>query len=170
MIMSTKVRLVQNTLNLLLKTINNISPLTKPVFEITREYILGSFKVIFQESPLWLRYACLRKQPTFRDATTGFLTKWCLRNKCKNSILMMHHHPDKRSASDWLSQEENLLQPIKSSFQIWVVTSSVWNFCTCSSEVILQGNHSIDCFLRLDIDFVVSFFSFLSLVITVFLL
>ena len=118
MIMSTKVRLVQNTLNLILKTFNNISLLRQPVLEITREYILGSFKVIFQESPLWLRYACLRKQPTFHDAATGFLTKWCLRNKCKNSILMMHHHPGKRSASDWLSQEENLLQPIKSSFQI----------------------------------------------------
>ena len=28
------------------------------------------------------------KQPTFRDPITGFPAKWCLRNYCRNSILM----------------------------------------------------------------------------------
>ena len=46
----------------------------------------------------------LRKQPTFRDNTTGFPRKWHLRNKCRNSILMTHHYPDLGSASDWLKQ------------------------------------------------------------------
>ena len=36
----------------------------------------------------WLLESTLRKQPTFRDATTGFLAKWRLRNECRNSILM----------------------------------------------------------------------------------
>ena len=65
----------------------------------------------------------LRKQTTFHGATTGFPVKlWCLRNKCRNSILMMHHYQDLCSASDWLCCMTNLLQPIRSTTQIWVVT------------------------------------------------
>ena len=43
----------------------------------------------------------LRKQPPFRDVTTGFPGKWRLRNERKNSILMTGHYPDLASASDW---------------------------------------------------------------------
>ena len=51
----------------------------------------------------WLSHSgSLRKQPTFRDTTTDFPTKWRLRNKHRNSILMTHHYPDMGSASDWL--------------------------------------------------------------------
>ena len=46
----------------------------------------------------------LRKQPTFGDATTGFLTKWRLRNECWNSILMMRHYPDLGNASDLIGR------------------------------------------------------------------
>ena len=64
----------------------------------------------------------LRKQTTFHGATTGFHVKlWCLRNKCRNSILMMHHYQDLGSASDWSCYMGNLLQPITSTTQIWVV-------------------------------------------------
>lgn len=38
-----------------------------------------------------LRYSSLRKQPTFCNSTTGFLTKRHLRNKCRIFILMMSH-------------------------------------------------------------------------------
>ena len=34
--------------------------------------------------PIVLIAPGLRKQPTFWDATTGFPTKWCLRNQCRN--------------------------------------------------------------------------------------
>ena len=43
-------------------------------------------------SSLW--NASLRKQPTFRDATTGFPGKWCLRNELRNSVLMTRHYLD----------------------------------------------------------------------------
>ena len=33
-----------------------------------------------------------RKQPTFCDATSGFPMKICLRNGCRNSVLMLLHH------------------------------------------------------------------------------
>ena len=34
------------------------------------------------------------KQPTFRDAITCLSSKWRLRNKCRNSILMTRYYPD----------------------------------------------------------------------------
>ena len=44
----------------------------------------------------------LRKQLTFHNATTGFPTKWPLRNECRNSVLIMRYYKDLGSASDWL--------------------------------------------------------------------
>ena len=44
--------------------------------------------------PCYYLWTCsLRKQPTFGDATTGFPTKWRLRNERRNSILMKRHYP-----------------------------------------------------------------------------
>ena len=63
----------------------------------------------------------LKKQLTFGDTSTGFPIKWRLRNKCRNSILMKRHYPDLGSASDWLCRVGNLIQPIRSTTQIWVV-------------------------------------------------
>ena len=56
-----------------------------------------------------------RKQPTFGDATTGFLAKWRLRNELRNSILMTRHYPDMGRASDWLNQISHVAQPIRST-------------------------------------------------------
>ena len=41
-----------------------------------------------------LSNSSLRKQPTFRDATTGFPAKWRLRNELTNAILMTRHYLD----------------------------------------------------------------------------
>ena len=64
----------------------------------------------------------LRKQPAFRDATTGFSTKWRLKNEHRNSVLMKGHYRDLGSASDWSCSDKNLLQPVMTSTGIWVVT------------------------------------------------
>ena len=58
----------------------------------------------------------------FHVATTGFPAEWRLRNECRNSILMTRHFSDLSRPSDWFSREGNLLQAIKSTSQIWVVT------------------------------------------------
>ena len=65
-----------------------------------------------------LSVVSLRKQPTFRDATTGFPAKWRLRNECRNSILMTRHYPDLGIASDWLNQISHTARPIRSTTQI----------------------------------------------------
>ena len=80
----------------------------------------------------------LRKQPTFGDATNGFPAKWRLRNERSNSILMMCHHPDRGSASDWSCRVGNLFQPIGSTLRSflrrhfagkpWVVSPNVGCF------------------------------------------
>ena len=98
-----------------------------------------------------------RKQTTFHGATTSFHVKlWCLRNKCRNSILMMHHYQDLGSASDWSCYMGNLLQPITSTTQIWVVTHHQYGI---SALVLILRRHfagkplvasrNVVCFLRL---------------------
>ena len=78
-------------------------------------------------SSIWELFpdACLfslRKQPTFGvTISIGFPAKLCLRNECRNSILMTHHYPDLTSACDWLNQISHAAWPIKSTTQIWVV-------------------------------------------------
>ena len=58
------------------------------------------------------------------SATTPLVppTKWRLRNEGRNSKLTTRLYPDLGSASDWPCGVGNLLQPIKSTTQIWVVT------------------------------------------------
>ena len=69
-----------------------------------------------------IQTASLRKQTTFRDATDGFPAKQRLRNERRNSMLMTRHYPDLGNAFDWSCRVGHLLQPIKSTIQIWVVT------------------------------------------------
>ena len=56
-----------------------------------------------------------RKQQTFCDATSGFPMKICLRNRCRNSVLMSLHHSDLGRASDWLKQIYHAAPPIRST-------------------------------------------------------
>ena len=75
----------------------------------------------------------LRNQPTLRDATSDF------------PILMTSHCPDLDSVSDWSCQEGNLLQPIRSTTpDLGSDTSSVWNFCARSSDVISPAKAKIE--------------------------
>ena len=65
-------------------------------------------------------FLCLKKQLTSRDATSGFHTKWRLRNDRRNSILMTRHYPDLGCMCSWLAEAN--YQPIKSNTQINVET------------------------------------------------
>ena len=107
-------------------------------------------------SNLWrvLTFFSLRKQPTFGGATTGFPAKWRLRNWRRNSILMTRHYPDQGSASDWSCRVGNLIQPIRSTTQIWVVTHhqygiSVLVFKHHLGRKLLVALPNVCCFLRL---------------------
>ena len=66
------------------------------------------------------------------------------------------HYPDLSSASDWSCSQGNLLQPMRNTSQIWVVTRHKYgHFCVRLSDLISQENqwwhraHSVGCFLRL---------------------
>ena len=63
-----------------------------------------------------------RPEKTADSSTRGFPAKWRLRNKRGNSILMTRHYPDPGCASDWSCLERNLIRPIRSTTQIWVIT------------------------------------------------
>ena len=96
---------------------------------------------LISKHSLNFNFLCLRKQPTFGDATTGFPTKWRLRNKRRNSILMIHHYTDLCSASDWLNQISHMARlealPRRKHYQdLGSDASSVLNFCVHFSDVI----------------------------------
>jgi len=74
--------------------------------------------------------ANLRKQPTFRDATTGFPRN----DEDRNSKLTTRHCLDLGSASDWSCGVGNLLQPIRSVTQIWIVTRHQYGISALISQ------------------------------------
>ena len=57
-----------------------------------------------------------------------------LRNERRNSILMTRHYPDLGSASDWSCRVGNLIQPIRSTTQIWVVTRHQYGISVLVSQ------------------------------------
>jgi len=89
-----------------------------------------------------LSHASLRKQPTFGAATTGFPAKWCLRNKRRHFILMMCHYIELGSNSDWECCIGNLIQPIRSTTQIWVVTRYQYEISALVSQTSFCGETS----------------------------
>ena len=85
-----------------------------------------------------------RKQPTyFCDATSGFPMKICLRNGCRNSVLMSFHHSDLGRASDWLKQIYNAAPPIRSTTQVFLLVSQTSFYGETSAGVTNGG-----CFTR----------------------
>ena len=77
------------------------------------------------------------------DATTGCPVERPLRNMCRNSILMTHHYPTLGCASDWMKK-------MKHYTDLHSDSSSVWNFCAHSPDVIpVVALWDVGCFLRL---------------------
>ena len=65
-----------------------------------------------------------------------------LRNERRNSILMTRHYPDLGTASDWSCLVGNLLQPIRSTTQISVVTRHQYGISTLISQTSFRGETS----------------------------
>ena len=63
------------------------------------------------------------------DTATGCPEKWPLRNMCRNSILMTRHYLTLGCASDWMKEMKHYTDLRSDS-------SSVWNFCAHSPDVI----------------------------------
>ena len=102
----------------------------KPVLALhCNEYILSSLY-----NGVILIWCSLIKQPTFWAASTGFPAKWRLRNERRNSILMTCHYPDLGRVSDWSWRVGNLLQPIRSTTQTWLVTHHQYGFSALVSQ------------------------------------
>ena len=68
----------------------------------------------------------------------------------RNSILMKRHYPDLGSASDWSCRLVNLIQPIRSATQIWVVALHQYRISTLVSQTSFGGETSgsvVKCWL-----------------------
>ena len=94
------------------------------------------------ETTLSYCHRSLGKQPTFGHATTGFPTKWRLRNERRNSILMTRQYPDLGSASDWFNQISHAARPIRSNTQFWVVTRHPYGISALVSQTSFGGETS----------------------------
>ena len=101
------------------------------------EYIISSLY-----NGVILIWCSLRKQPTFWAVSTGFPAKWRLRNERRNSILMTRHYPDLGSASDWSCRVGNLIQPIRSTTQIWVVMRHQYGISALVSQTSIREETS----------------------------
>ena len=80
------------------------------------------------------------KQPTFCDATARFSVECRLRNVRRNSMLMTCHYSDQSSASDWSCCEGSLLQPIRSTTEIYIVTRPQYGISPLVPGLISFGN------------------------------
>ena len=67
-----------------------------------------------------ITFISLRKLPTFRDTTIGFRPKWRVK-QAQEFLTDDTSLRDLGSASDWSCCMENLLRPIRSTIQIWLV-------------------------------------------------
>ena len=85
--------------------------------------------------------------PTFKkvdnrhstDVTASFRAKWRLRNEPLNSILIKCHYPDVSSVFDWSCHAGNLLQPIRSTTQIWEVTRHQYGVFAFDPQTSFRG-------------------------------
>ena len=99
-------------------------------------FVFGKSKVESEESNFKLsNITSLRKQLTFRDATTDLHVKRRLRYERRNSILITCFYPDLGSASEWLKQISHAARPIRSSTQLWVVTRLQYGISALVSQM-----------------------------------
>ena len=94
-----------------------------------------------------------QKQPQFHDATTGFSATWRPRNEYRNSTLMT-----------WLKPISYAAITNQKQADLGSDASSVWNFCTRSSDVVSQGNQWWDREISAVFSGCVAFFAFAVLV------
>ena len=90
-------------------------------------WMVGQYlKILNVKTWLVPRAGSLRKQPTFGDATTGLPSKWVMVG----------------GASNWLCHMGNLIQPIRSTTQIWVVTRHQYGISVLISQTSFGGETS----------------------------
>ena len=80
---------------------------------------------------IWRRYHCFPRQMTSEKPAQT------------DSTLMTRHYPqDLGSASDWSYRMGNLIRPIKSTIQIWVVTRHQYGISALVSQTSFGGETS----------------------------
>ena len=100
-----------------------------------------------------IRVEAREKGRKFRDATTCFPAKSHLRNEYEKFHIDDVHYSDLGSSSDWSFWEENLLQPIRSTTQVWLMTRHQYGISAGVPRTVFRGvlvaSRNVGCFLRL---------------------
>ena len=118
---------VSNVPSLACRLLSNLLPLTKPRWPSEKVKLGDCEESYCKVSPILnsmherrksLLHS-LRKQTTFRDATTSFPAKWRLRNECTTSILMTRHYPDLSGWSKFPTRhDQSEAQPRSGSWRV----------------------------------------------------
>ena len=101
------------------------------------------------------RVSSLRKQPTFGNASTSFRPPNDVRKTSAEIPYWWHvDYSDLDRAAELSCRLGNLIQPIRSTIQIWVVTSHQYGISALVSQTSFGGkpvavSPSVRCFLRL---------------------
>ena len=90
-------------------------------------YLLRFFKLVFN-SPTLTQSS--ENKSNARCSVSSVIQTASLRN----SILMTRHYPDLGNAFDWSCRVGNLLQPIRRTIQIWVVTRHQYGISALVSQ------------------------------------
>ena len=124
---------VSNVPSLACRLLSNLLPLTKPRWPSVKVKLGDCEESYCTVSPILNSIGdgfsaktfgksllhSLKKQPTFRDATTSFLAKWRLRNECTTSILMTRHYPDLSGWSKFPTRhDQSEAQPRSGSWRV----------------------------------------------------
>ena len=125
---------------------------------VTQNNPILPFNSLSSSATLIYNVGSLRQHPTFRDVTTSYPTKWNLKNERRNSILMVYHYPDLRSAFDWSCRDGNLVKFSSTNRrhypQIEVVTRHQYGITDLVCQASFGGkpevaSRNVGCFLRL---------------------
>ena len=97
--------------------------------------------VFFSQQPT-LPTLSVVQQP---EKTANISREMTPEKRAQDSTLITHHYPELSNASDWLCRMENLLQQIRSTTQIWVVTHHQYGISAfVGKPAVVQQNFS--CF------------------------
>ena len=82
------------------------------------KYFKGAKPLNKAQNRRQVKKKALKKTADILQYQHWFLSsQWCLRDECKNSILMTRHYLDLSGASDWLRQISHMARPIRKHSQ-----------------------------------------------------
>ena len=107
-------------------------------------------RLLTNKKRLYKQNKTLRKLPTFRVVTTGFASKWRLRNEHRNSILMTCHYPDMDAHLCYMYHSRDIFVVLEAVVGHWFKNSffSQFKICMSFSRPYVTGKLTLNVILK----------------------